>query len=167
MTRLASRLALGALFLLAAAPAAWSHCEVPCGIYGDKARVDALYEHATTIEKAMRQVEELAGKDDPQSANQLARWVANKEEHATAFQHIVSQYFMTQRIKPTTGEGRARYLTQITKLHALLRQAMKCKQTVDPAEVATLRGLIDDFCAAYFSDEDLAHIREHHGPDGD
>ncbi|MCY4604100.1 MAG: superoxide dismutase, partial [Gemmatimonadetes bacterium] len=85
--------------LLAAAAPLWAHCEIPCGVYGDDARFAAIEEDLTTIEKSMTQIAALAGQSDAQSANQLARWVANKEEHANRIQHVVTQYFMTQRLK--------------------------------------------------------------------
>ena len=88
-----------AFCLLATAAPLLAHCEIPCGIYGDEARFAAIAEDLTTIEKAMKQISALAGQSDAQSANQLARWVANKEEHANRIQHVVSQYFMTQRLK--------------------------------------------------------------------
>ena len=85
--------------LLATTAPLLAHCEIPCGIYGDEARFAAIAEDLTTIEKAMKQIAALAGQSDAQSANQLARWVANKEEHANRIQHVVTQYFMTQRLK--------------------------------------------------------------------
>ena len=85
--------------LLAPAAPLWAHCEIPCGVYGDDARFAAIEEDLTTIEKSMTQIAALAGQSDAQSANQLARWVANKEEHANKIQHVVTQYFMTQRLK--------------------------------------------------------------------
>ena len=90
---------LFACCLLATAAPLLAHCEIPCGIYGDEARFAAIAEDLTTIEKAMKQIAALAGQSDAQSANQLARWVANKEEHANRIQHVVTQYFMTQRLK--------------------------------------------------------------------
>ena len=36
-----------------------AHCEIPCGIYGDKMRIHMLKEHITTIEKSMKQIAEL------------------------------------------------------------------------------------------------------------
>ena len=92
--------------LLAAAAPLLAHCEIPCGIYGDEARFVAIAEDLTTIEKAMKQIAALAGQSDAQSANQLARWVANKEEHANRIQHVVAQYFMTQRLKGGRRRGR-------------------------------------------------------------
>ncbi|MFH1965988.1 MAG: superoxide dismutase [Ni] [Acidobacteriota bacterium] len=75
-----------------------AHCEIPCGIYDDEARVAMLLEHTTTIEKSMREVKALENAD-PGNANQLIRWVMNKEHHANELQEIVTQYFMTQRVK--------------------------------------------------------------------
>jgi nickel superoxide dismutase len=37
--------------------------------------------------------------ETPINYNQLVRWIMNKETHADEIQRIVTQYFMTQRIK--------------------------------------------------------------------
>ena len=84
---------------LAAAAQVSPHCEIPCGIYDDQARITLLKEHITTIEKSMDQIEELQSKQD-KDYNQLVRWIVNKEDHAEKLMGIVTQYFMTQRIKP-------------------------------------------------------------------
>jgi len=118
-----------------------AHCEVPCGIYDDHARLDSMLEDAKTIAKAMAEIEELASKQDALSQNQLSRWVATKEAHATATQHVITQYFMTQRIKPTSSA----YVEQLTAAHTVLLAAMKCKQSVDPATAEALKKAIDDF----------------------
>jgi nickel superoxide dismutase len=141
-----------------------SHCEVPCGIYGDTMRVDMLYEHCTTVEKAMQQAMELE-KADPVNFNQLVRWTVNKEKHADEIQHIVTQYFMTQRVKPKmANEGKAyeTYVAQLTTLHGMLIAAMKSKQTTDTANVAELRNILKQFSKLYFNEEDLKHIEAHH-----
>jgi len=78
--------------------------------------------------------------------NQLVRWVNNKEDHANAFQEIVTQYFMTQRIKFDTPN----YAETVTVLHKMLVYAMKCKQTTDLSHIKTLRSLIQDFSRLYF-----------------
>ncbi|MFG0319718.1 MAG: superoxide dismutase [Ni] [Planctomycetota bacterium JB042] len=161
---------LATVLVLAAAGAAFTHCEIPCGIYGDQTRITLLYEDVQTVEKSMEQIRELSGKNDAQSINQVVRWVSNKDAHASKIQETVTQYFMTQRVKPKdAGEDQDRYLQQITALHGMLVQAMKAKQTVDSKHCEKLRKLIDQFSAAYFSEEDLKHIREHHGEphDGD
>ena len=122
-----------------------AHCEVPCGIYDDEMRTDMIAEHATTIEKAMSQILELSG-DTPLNQNQLIRWVTNKEQHATEIQHIVSQYFLTQRIKPDAEK----YGKKLEVLHQMLVAAMKCKQTVDTSYVEKLRSLLKEFEVLYF-----------------
>ena len=58
-----------------------AHCEIPCGIYNDKMRIDMLKEHVTTIEKSMNQIMELQ-KAETINYNQLVRWINNKDEHA-------------------------------------------------------------------------------------
>jgi len=134
------------------AGSAAGHCEIPCGIYGDRMRVKMLEEHCQTVEKSMKQVKELQA-DPSGNANQLVRWVVNKEDHANKIQEIVYQYFMNQRVKPVDeGEGETykSYVKQITLLHGMLVQAMKCKQTTDEAHVEKLRSLLDAFEKAYF-----------------
>ena len=141
-----------ALFLLALilVPAlAVAHCEVPCGIYDDEMRLEMIAEHATTIEKAMNQVVELEGAD-PANPNQLVRWIVTKEDHASEVQHIVSQYFMTQRIKPDQDQ----YDQKLQSLHRMLIAAMKCKQTVDTANVAALREELETFRGLYLAGHD-------------
>lgn len=152
------------LFVLSGDGVVESHCEIPCGIYGDLTRIDLMHEHVRTVEKSMEQINSLS-KGDPVNYNQLVRWVSNKEEHAGEIQHIVSQYFMTQRVKPkpTADAAYAKYITQLTTLHAMLIHAMKAKQTTDPAHCHRLRELIDQFAAAYFESDDLKSIRAEHG----
>lgn len=132
-----------------------AHCEVPCGIYDDQMRVALIREHIATIEKAMKQIEELS-KASPVNYNQLTRWIMNKEEHAEELQHVVQQYFMTQRIKPAApGDGAMydKYVGQIALLHQMLVSAMKSKQSTDLKYVAELRSLVDDFSKSYFENQ--------------
>ena len=49
-----------------------AHCQVPCGVYGDSARFTQMLEDQTTIAKAIARINDLAGKKDGKSANQLA-----------------------------------------------------------------------------------------------
>ena len=121
-----------------------AHCEIPCGIYDDQLRANLIAEHATTIEKSMKKIVELS-KQNPVNYNQLVRWVSNKEKHADEIQHIVSQYFMTQRIKPDAKK----YSEKLAILHKMLIYAMKCKQGTDVAHVSTLRSLTKEFEMLY------------------
>ena len=131
------------LVLTVASVSVLAHCEVPCGIYDDSARIQLIREHITTVEKAMNQINELQKKGD--NPNQLVRWIFNKEKHASEIQHIVSQYFMTQRIKP----GASQYNEKLGRLHQMLVYSMKCKQTTDLDNVAKLRAAVDAFEKLY------------------
>jgi nickel superoxide dismutase len=72
--------------------------------------------------------------------------VTNKEHHATEVQHIVSQYFLTQRIKPDADQ----YEKKLALLHQMLLAAMKCKQTTAVSNVKKLRSLLKEFEVLYF-----------------
>lgn len=122
-----------------------AHCEIPCGIYDDEMRIKMMLEHISTIEKSMNQIIMIEN-DKSRHSNQLIRWVMNKEAHADAFQHIVSQYFMTQRIKLDAKD----YAKKIQILHRLLIYGMKCKQTTDLGHVKKLRNLVIEFQDLYF-----------------
>ncbi len=121
-----------------------AHCEIPCGIYDDATRMTMILEHATTIEKSMNKINEL---EKGGNANQLVRWVTNKEKHAELLQDIVTQYFMTQRIKLDAPD----YDKKLGALHKMLVFSMKCKQTTDLANVEKLRAAADEFHKLYFS----------------
>ncbi|MCE1245191.1 MAG: superoxide dismutase, Ni [Firmicutes bacterium] len=139
--------------------AVFAHCEVPCGIYHDKTRVDLIREHIDTIEKSMNEITKLS-KEGDKNYNQIVRWVQNKDNHADYIQEIVSQYFMTQRIKPVEPADSAEYkdyISKITLLHQMLITAMKCKQTTDLSNVEKLKKQVDDFEKLYFKDEKHTH----------
>jgi len=61
-TDIRRKLMLGVLLLAVAgiAPLVYSHCQIPCGIYDDPARLAMIAENITTIEKAMKSIEELS-----------------------------------------------------------------------------------------------------------
>ncbi|MDY6971351.1 MAG: superoxide dismutase [Ni] [Thermodesulfobacteriota bacterium] len=122
-----------------------AHCEIPCGIYDDEMRINIIAEHINTIEKSMQQIRKLTsitGID----YNQLSRWIMNKEHHADELQEVVTQYFMTQRIKPDTKH----YSQKLILLHKILVSAMKCKQTTDFTHIKDLRFLLEEFRSLYF-----------------
>jgi nickel superoxide dismutase len=150
------RAALAAAVLMAVAAPLGAHCQVPCGIYDDAARIARIREDIETIDKAVRNIRELAGKDDPQSANQLVRWTMTKEEHASNIIEIVSTYFLAQRVKPVAGaegKGVREYQRALADHHGVMVAAMKAKQSADPAAVAALREAVDRLAVRY--------VREH------
>ena len=103
----------------------------------------------------MKQISQLSEKTDPLSNNQLTRWVIKKEQHATNIQNIVSEYFLTQRVKTAKSQ---KYIDQTTTLHQILVAAMKCKQTVDDSNVELGVQLVDIFIGYYFDDHGMEHI---------
>ena len=128
-----------------------AHCQVPCGIYNDDARFVAMFEDATTIEKAMlsiRKLETTKGK----TINQLVRWVDTKETHADKLTETVTAYFLAQRIKVVPAANKvahAEYLKKLELLHNIMVQTMKCKQTTDVNHVQKVRDFITEFQKLY------------------
>lgn len=130
---------------------AWAHCQVPCGIYDDQARIARLKEDATTIAKAIAQINALAGKHDAKPLNQATRWIVTKEDHASHIIEVVSQYFLTQKVKPVApgADGYEAYLKKLADHHAVLVAAMKTKQNADPTTVEKLNKAIDGLARHY------------------
>ena len=133
-----------------ATPVPAPHCEVPCGIYADQMRFEQMLEDTATIAKAIKSINEFAsgledGAPSGKAINQVNRWVTTKENHATNTQHIVAQYFLTQRIKPDHKD----YVGQLATAHRVMVAAMKCKQDSDPATAVALKNAIYELYKAY------------------
>ena len=126
-------------------PNAQAHCQVPCGIYDDHARVKSMLEDAATVAKATKLMGELAGKTDAQSQNQMVRWVVNKEKHAQNIISTISDYFLTQRVKSSQKD----YTERLVKHHAVIVAAMKAKQNADGKSAAALTKSIQALAAYY------------------
>ena len=138
-----------------------AHCQVPCGIYNDAARIIQIQEDFSTIQKAMTKIKELSQQQDATSMNQLTRWIITKEDHASKIQKVVSDYFLTQRIKAKTeGSEFDTYVKQTTTLHQILVSAMKCKQTVDLGHVDEGLHQIEAFIDLYFDTHGKGHIKQ-------
>jgi nickel superoxide dismutase len=134
-------------------PAVFSHCEIPCGIYNDEMRFTMIEEHIKTIEKAMKEIEHLSGHQPP-NFNQIVRWVTNKEKHAEEIQHIISQYFLTQRVKLVEKEddkAHAIRTKHLSSCHEILVFAMKTKQTTDLSNVEKLKSAVKAFKDFYLN----------------
>lgn len=122
------------LAILFSAAIAGAHCQLPCGIYDDEARLGEIAENITTIEKSVMEIEKLQQLEKI-NYNQIVRWVDNKEHHAQEIQEIAAQYFLAQRIKFDDDQ----YDKKLEALHRIIVYAMKCKQTVDKQMVEELR----------------------------
>lgn len=128
---------------------AHAHCQIPCGIYDDHARVQSMLEDAATVEKSAKLIAELAGKSDAQSQNQLVRWVMNKEKHAQKIISTISDYFLTQRVKPSQKD----YAERLIKHHAVIIAAMKAKQNADVKYAKNLKESIAALSSYYPEDK--------------
>ena len=120
----------GILLLLAGPASVKAHCQIPCGIYNDNARIVAMLEDAATVTKAIKLIQELSHKTDPQSRNQVVRWVVNKEQHAQRIIETISDYFLTQRVKTSQED----YATRLRLHHAVILAAVKAKMRGDDGE---------------------------------
>ena len=123
----------------------YTHCQIPCGIYDDAARVQSMLEDAITVEKATKLIAELTGKSDAQSQNQIVRWVMNKEQHAQKIISTISDYFLTQRVKPDQKD----YSERLKKHHAVIVAAMKAKQNADKKYAKSLYESIEALRSYY------------------
>jgi nickel superoxide dismutase len=133
-------------------PAVFSHCEIPCGIYNDEMRFTMIEEHIKTIEKAMKEIANLS-EHQPTNFNQIVRWVTNKEKHAESIQDIISQYFLTQRVKLVEKEDDKAHKIRTEHLslcHAILVYTMKTKQATDLSNVEKLKSAVKAFKDSYF-----------------
>lgn len=140
--------------LLFGGDVARAHCQVPCGIYDDHARVIGMREDATTIGKALEQMAALSSRRDAQSVNQLVRWVNTKEQHAERIMRTIADYFLAQKIQPpaTAADAKARadYLERLGRHHAVMVQAMKCKQSASREPLEALNKALEAI-AGYWS----------------
>lgn len=142
-------IATAALLSFNSVPSASAHCQVPCGIYTDDTVITDLHTHQATIAKAMTEINKLSA-DAGKNANQITRWVVNKESHATKIQNTMLDYFLAQRLKPAEMESdKEAYLKKLTLSHQIIVLAMKCKQGTDLETAKKLHATIEEFAAAY------------------
>ena len=145
------KLHIATFLLIFVSQFAGAHCQVPCGIYDDHARYKAMLEDAMTVEKAANLMAQLKG-NDAQSRNQFVRWVMNKEKHAQNVISTISDYFLTQRVKPAEKD----YTERLAKHHAVIIAAMKAKQNADIKYARELYSSIQAL-APYYPSHDKQH----------
>lgn len=147
---LISTLAVAALLSVGARQAD-AHCQVPCGIFADQLRFEAMLEDQATIAKAnvemAKHLESMQDNPTALAVNQISRWVTTKEAHAVKIQETIAQYFMAQKIKP--GDDQDAYVKKLTAAHAVMQAAMKAKQDPSDEVAAKLKTSILDFYRAY------------------
>lgn len=115
-----------------------AHCQVPCGIYDDRHRIDGLLEDVVTIEKAINQLRVLSGVEGVPAEQQRVRWVLAKENHAEKIINTITDYFLTQRVQPKSKD----YIERLKAHHAVILLSMKVKQEASSEIVGQLKGAI-------------------------
>ncbi len=143
MKNLASGFAL--IAALIAPNIAYAHCQIPCGIYNDNARVKSMLEDAETVHKSVVLINQLSGESGAQSQNQLTRWISNKESHSQAIISTISDYFLTQRVKSSQDD----YVERLKKHHAVIVASMKAKQNSDTQHADELKEAIVELIQYY------------------
>ena len=139
------------------------HCQVPCGIYDDVARIVSIHEDIQTIQKSIKMINELSyGETSAKSMNQLVRWVNTKEDHAQHIQDVILNYFLAQRIKPKEkGEKEyKRYVSLTTTCQKIIFYAMKSKQNSDFSRLDPLKRQINTLSDTYFDDHGKQHLND-------
>jgi nickel superoxide dismutase len=140
------------VFLFLLKSTVFPHCEIPCGIYNDEMRLEMIMEHIQTIEKSIKEIQHLSNETASLNYNQLVRWITNKEHHAEEIQHIISQYFLTQRIKPNElkeTDAQERYMNQLSLCHKIMVLSMKTKQSLELSNVEELKKTVVAFKSSY------------------
>merc|ERR1712188_14360 len=107
-----------------------------------------------TIKKAMVQINELSGSMTALNINQMTRWINTKEEHCGKIITLMSEYCLCQRVKPvsdpkTPFKSEADYIAALQAHHAVMTAAVKCKQTVDPANADALEAKATEMAKMY------------------
>ena len=84
-------------------------------------------------------------------ATYAVRWIDTKEVHASHVIQVVSEYFLTQKVKTVApgAEGYDGYLKKLADHHAVMVAAMKAKQNADPGTAEKLKAAIDALAGHY------------------
>ncbi len=122
---------------------AHAHCDVPCGIY-DPATAQLA---ARTVSRMVELLQGLPVGGALEDRNKFIRCIAVKEQHAEQVKRDV-QVIWSDYFKPE-------HLAQFPELHDLtwkiLKQAGKCKQSVDAAAAADLEAQVARFAEIFWS----------------
>jgi nickel superoxide dismutase len=114
----------------------YGHCQQPCGLYDDSARVSELKMDARTIRKAIVAIDE--GIVD---FNQQVRWIMRKEEHAEHIIRECSDYWLAQRMQVGDSER----AVKLAAVHDLMVAAVKTKQSASTDSVDKLDSVLHRF----------------------
>lgn len=103
-----------------------AHCQMPCGIYHDDMVYDQIDQVVQTVYKAMSMLNELKF-DTVQDRATFVRWVMQKEKECDDAAHLITVYFLQQKIKPGDPDS----VKKLVCAHKLLCCLVAMKQNTD------------------------------------
>ena len=124
------------------------HCQVPCGIFFDEGRIEAITEDAATIRKAVLQSQELHKGGTLQDVHQMVRWINTKEDHASKIMTTISDYFLAQKVKAELL-SEEEYKEVLVLHHKVMVAAMKTKQSSETGACDALDAAIQALKPVY------------------
>jgi len=117
-----------------------SHCQMPCGIYHDDMVYDQVEQYIETMYKAMSELNHLE-LTKVKDSNQFVRWVMLKDKESDNVAHLLTIYFLQQKIKPGEQDTTPRLIS----LHKLLFLSVQIKQNTDLSCVKQFKDEWDNF----------------------
>jgi nickel superoxide dismutase len=114
-----------------------AHCDVPCGIY-DPHGAEIAAKTVSRMIVLMTEAAAVSGQGETEARNKFVRCVKVKEEHAELckreLQILWSDYFKPEHLE--------KYPDLHDRFWKALKQASKCKQSVDAAAAADLEAQV-------------------------
>lgn len=123
-----------------------SHCQMPCGIYHDDMVYDQIDQYVETMFKGITMLTDTKF-STTREKNEFVRWVINKETGSDDVAHIITQYFLQQKIKP----GEDDTVKRLTSAHRLLFLLVQIKQNTD-------RKIVEDFADEWEKFKLMFHV---------
>lgn len=121
-----------------------AHCQLPCGIYHDDLKFAQLDECIQTIKKAIDEIKANGGGSALEN-NQLVRSVNLKDEYADKIAHMMSFYFLQQRM----SSSEKNFAPMLCKAFEILKMSAQVKSSVDVTLVNELQSSIASFKKLY------------------
>jgi nickel superoxide dismutase len=104
----------------------FSHCQMPCGIYHDDMVYNLVDQYVETMFKGISVLNN-SKFATVKERNEFVRWVMEKDKSSDQTAHLISEYFLQQKIK-VGGDDTTK---QLISAHKLLFMLMQIKQGVD------------------------------------
>lgn len=123
-----------------------SHCQMPCGIYHDDMVFDRFDQYIETMYKGITVINDSPFKTT-RERNETIRWVMQKDVQSDEMAHIITSYFLQQKIQPSDPE----LCKKLTSAHKLLFLLVAIKQNTD-------RQMVLDFAQEWNKFKQMFHM---------